>query len=102
MAEYKQALALKPDHAGAHINLGNALLAAGRASEAIAEYEAALRARLDTADVHYNLGVALEHAGRTLEALAQYEEALRMNPGFTEARNGIARLRTSQRASDVY
>src|SRR5271166_5964004 len=42
IAQYEDALRLKPDYAEAHNNLGNALANTGRTSEAIAQYEAAL------------------------------------------------------------
>ena len=42
MAQYQRALALKPDFAEAHNNLGNALQEQGKADEAVAHYRRAL------------------------------------------------------------
>jgi tetratricopeptide (TPR) repeat protein len=43
IVQYQQALQLKPDYAGAHNNLGNALLQKGRVEEAIVQYQQALQ-----------------------------------------------------------
>jgi tetratricopeptide (TPR) repeat protein len=41
--QFHEALRLNPSNAGAHANLGLALLASGKAQESISEFEAALR-----------------------------------------------------------
>jgi Flp pilus assembly protein TadD len=43
VAQYQEALQLKPDMAQAHVNLGNALLQKGNVVEAIAHFQQALR-----------------------------------------------------------
>jgi tetratricopeptide (TPR) repeat protein len=80
IAQYEEALRLKPDFAEVHNNLGNALEAEGRLNEAIAQYEEALRLKPDYPEAHNNLGVALGAEGRLNDAIAQYEEALRLKP----------------------
>ena len=80
IAQYEEALRLKPDDAEAHYNLGSALAKTGRTSEAIAQFEEALRLTPAFAEAHYNLGMALAKTGRTSEAIAQFEEALRLKP----------------------
>ncbi len=47
MAAYRTALALKPDYAEAHNNLGNALKDLGRLEEAVATYHKALALKPD-------------------------------------------------------
>ena len=42
IASYRRALAIKPDYAKAHYNLGNALKDLGRTDEAVACYERAV------------------------------------------------------------
>ena len=60
----QQALALRPDFAEAHYNLGNVLLKQGRLDEATARYEHALTLRPDYSDAHYNLGFILREQGQ--------------------------------------
>ena len=89
IAQYEQALRIKPDFPEAHNNLGIALTRSGRIPEAIAQYEQALRITPDFAEAHYNLGLALAQAGRIPEAIAQYEQALRIEPDFAAAHNNL-------------
>ena len=86
MAQYEQALRLKPDFAAAHYNLGVGLARTGRLQEAIGHYEDALRINPDYAEAHYNLGVALIRLGRAQEAIGHWEQAVRIRPDFVEAR----------------
>jgi tetratricopeptide (TPR) repeat protein len=88
-AALREAIRLKPDDAGAHNNLGNALNNQGKLPEAIAEYRAAIRIRPDLATVHNNLGYALRGQGKLDEAIAEYREAIRLRPDFAEAHGNL-------------
>ncbi len=59
IAEYKEAIRLKPDDALAHNNLGIALAQQGQYAAAIAEFKEAIRLKPDDALAHNNLGLAL-------------------------------------------
>ena len=59
IAAYNRAIALKPDYAEAHNNLGIALKDQGRLDEAIAAYHRAIALKPDHAEAHNNLGIAL-------------------------------------------
>lgn len=76
----RQALALWPDYAEAHLCLGNALLDLGRATEAEKSYREALRIEPGYAEAHTNLGAALRLLGRVNEAEASVREALKLEP----------------------
>jgi tetratricopeptide (TPR) repeat protein len=90
-AEYRAALALWPDFAEAHLNLGSWLASNGRATDAIAHYDAALRLRPDYAEAHYNLGsLLMDVPGQSAEAIRHFDEALRLRPGYVEAHNNLA------------
>ena len=90
MAQYREALRLKPDLDRAHINLGNILMRQERAAEAVDEFEAALRQKGDSAPAHNNLGnVLLKMPGREAEGMAHIEEALRLKPDYPEAHNNL-------------
>lgn len=72
-----------------HNNLGNALMALGRAAEAEAAYRRALARKSDHADAHYNLGLALQAQDRLEEAVASYRRALELRPGHAESYNNL-------------
>jgi tetratricopeptide (TPR) repeat protein len=82
-------LAARPDDAGLHFALGEALLREGRASEA----EAGLRqaADLDPTDwsSRFGLGTALYQQGHTGEALASWRAALQLDPANFTVRKQI-------------
>jgi tetratricopeptide (TPR) repeat protein len=78
IADYREALRLKPDYAIAHSNLGSALHHKGQLDEAIAELREALRLNKNLAEAHNSLGVAVRDKGQLDEAIAEYQEALRL------------------------
>jgi tetratricopeptide (TPR) repeat protein len=70
----------------------DALLSAGRPTEAEKAYRALLVKNPDLEEVHFNLGFLLSRAGRTNEAIHHYEEALRVLPDYAEAHNNLGNL----------
>ena len=52
----RKAIALKPDFAEAHYNLGNTLQQLGRLDDAEANYRRAIALKPDIAEAHNNLG----------------------------------------------
>jgi tetratricopeptide (TPR) repeat protein len=89
---YRRAIAIDPDHADAHVNLGRLLHESGDAAAAEPHYRAALETRPDDAIAAFDLGVALEDLGRPREALAAYEEAVRFDPENADAHFNAAAL----------
>ncbi|HXU29831.1 MAG TPA: tetratricopeptide repeat protein [Thermoanaerobaculia bacterium] len=87
---YERALALSPDHADAHLNLGRLRHEAGKPEEAERHYRAALAASPDNATAAFDLGVALEDLGRLEEAAASYYAALEADPGYADAHWNLA------------
>ena len=86
---YRQILAIQPNHAYAHNNLGVALKDMGKRDEAIACYRRALQLRPDYAEAHSNLGLALRDRGKLDEAVASCRRALKLKPDFPEAHNNL-------------
>lgn len=86
----RAALAVNPNVAEAHSNLGNALKEQQRFEEALESYRAALALHAGDADTHYNCGIALQALRRHEEALASYDRALALNPGDEQAWNNRA------------
>ena len=99
-ASYCQALALAPDLAAAHYNLGNVLYALGKLDEADASYRRALALQPDLAAAHNNLGGLLLARGRMDEALASYRAALALQPDYAEALNNLGAALCRQGALD--
>ncbi len=84
-----KAIALKPDYAEAHSNLGNALNDQGRLEEAVVVYRRALELKPDLAEAHSNLGNALKDQGKADEAVAAYRKALELKPDYAEAHSNL-------------
>jgi tetratricopeptide (TPR) repeat protein len=89
---YRRALGLAPDHAGALVNLGRLLHAAGAPGAAEAHYRRALEAHPQDATAAFNLGVVLGDQGRLDEAIQAYEQAARVDPGSADAHYNAALL----------
>ena len=89
IAEYTEAIRIRPDYPEAHNNLGPALAQKGRVDEAIVEFNQAIRLRPNYADAHNNLGVALASQGKFDAAIAEYTEALRLDPDHPHARANL-------------
>ncbi|HWR98929.1 MAG TPA: tetratricopeptide repeat protein [Candidatus Methanoperedens sp.] len=82
---YREAIAINPGYATAHLNLANTLRESRREAEARDEFLEALRLAPTSADVHRGdggllLAGALAALGRDAEAIPLYREALRENP----------------------
>jgi tetratricopeptide (TPR) repeat protein len=83
--------ALSCEHyADQRYRLGNVLMAAGRAPEAITQYKRALAANPMLAGAAGNLGAAFLRAGRVPEAIASDERALRLAPHSARAHYNLA------------
>ena len=80
-----KALAINPDFAEAHNNLGNAFTELGKLDEAVASCHKALAIKPDLAEAHNNLGTALKELGKLDEAVTSYRKALAINHDFVEA-----------------
>jgi serine/threonine protein kinase/Flp pilus assembly protein TadD len=86
---FTAALAIRPQSAGAHLNLGAALLEKGDIDGAIAECRLAIQFQDDYADAYMGLGNAL-HAKRDFDgAAAEYRTALSLRPDHHKARNNL-------------
>ena len=86
---FERAIAIKPDYAEAHNQLGNTLQALTRYDEAIQRFEIALAIKPDFAGAHYNLGNALLGLGRLIDAVACYRKALSLKPDYAEAHSNM-------------
>jgi tetratricopeptide (TPR) repeat protein len=103
---WQDTTARRPENPRAHNNLGLALSAAGRTSEAIAAFERAIALQPNHAFAHFNLGTALLIQQRFTEAVGHFESALAADPAYVSARlnlgRGLAQLGRKRDAIEQY
>jgi protein O-GlcNAc transferase len=87
IAAFREALALEPNLAEAHHQLGNALKSLRRYAEAAASLRAAALLAPENAAVWLNLGVACLEQGWSEEAVARFRRAVELEPFRPDARN---------------
>ena len=82
---YDMAIAIKPDYAKAHYNLGGAYHELSKFDESIKSYESSLEFDPNYAETYNNLGSVLKECGQIKGAINSYEKALLINPEYIEA-----------------
>ena len=87
---YNKSLAIKPDHAEAYYNMGNAIKVQGKLEEAIKAYNKALAIKPDYAEAHHNMGVTLQEQGKLEEAIEAYNKSLAIKPDYAEAHHNMS------------
>ena len=85
----QKAIALSPQDAEAHYNLGVTLQELERLDEAEASYKRAIALKPDYALAHSNLGVTLRELGRLDEAEASYKQAIALKPDYSLAHSNL-------------
>ncbi len=80
VAQFTEAVGIRPDDPNANNALGAVLLAGGQVDDAIPHLSKALKIRPDYFDAHYNLGNALAAQGNFEGALSHFRAAVRLNP----------------------
>ncbi|MGH6968315.1 MAG: tetratricopeptide repeat protein, partial [Stellaceae bacterium] len=86
---FRRAIAIEPNLAVAHFNLGNALLAQSDAA-AIDAYRRAIEHKPDLADAHMNLGIVLRRQGQPQAAVACFRRAIELRPDHAAAYDNLA------------
>ncbi|HJZ97832.1 MAG TPA: tetratricopeptide repeat protein, partial [Candidatus Solibacter sp.] len=80
----------------AHNQLGLAMAAEGKVTEAISEFRTAIALAPAYDEPHSNLGVAFGEQGRMGEAAVEFGEAIRLNPKYAEAYNNLGTVLVKQ------
>jgi len=86
---FQKVVALMPQDAEAHFNLGVVFKSLGRLDEAVTHYRTALRLNPDYAEAHNSLGNALNELGQHEDAIACFRTAVKIKPHFAMAHNNI-------------
>ena len=89
---YEQAVALEPDFADAHVNLGRLHHLARELGRAEVEYREAVRLAPEDPTAHFNLGVLLEDRERREEAVFAYRQAIARDPDHADAHYNLGLL----------
>jgi len=101
VAGWQKALALNPDDAKAHLNLGYVMQQSGQLDQAIEQYRTALKINSSYAAAHTNLGIALATAGKLDEGIDHYEKAISIDPENSEAHGNLCAALLERRQNDV-
>ncbi len=86
VAEYREALRIKPSSAEAHNNLGSTLFNMEQTDAAILEFQRALLLNDKLAAAHNNMGSALLSKGEAAEAVGYFRRAVILKPEMLIAR----------------
>ncbi|MBU5611486.1 tetratricopeptide repeat protein [Geomonas sp. Red51] len=89
---YRLAIALHPDYAAPHYNMGNSLYTLGRFAEAVDCYRRALAVDPTLAQGWHNLALALKEQGDLEAALHALKRAVSVAPDYLEARHNLGEL----------
>jgi tetratricopeptide (TPR) repeat protein len=87
---YTKALAISPDYADAHNNIGIALKDQGKLEEAIEALNKALAIKPDYAEAYNNMGIVLKDQGKLKEAIEAYNKALAIKPDYAKAHRHLS------------
>ena len=89
IAEFRQAIKLRPDYAQAHNNIGLVLAQSDDDGNAVAEFREAIRISPRYADAHANLGATLIPSDAE-EAITELEKAVALDPASVKAQFNLA------------
>jgi tetratricopeptide (TPR) repeat protein len=92
IAEYREALARKPDLQTVHFAIGNLYWRNNRMEEALPELEAELKLNPRDPHAHYEIGDILFAANKQDAAAKHFEEAIRLAPSMVEAHLVLERI----------
>lgn len=95
-----RAIAVNPNHAGLHNNLGEAYRATLQFEEAEACYRRSVEIEPEFAQAHNSLGIALQEQGRLDDAAASYRRALEIKPHLVEAQSNLGNVFIEQGKRD--
>jgi tetratricopeptide (TPR) repeat protein len=89
-AQFRGALAIWPEYAGAWCGLGSVLLKQGQIDEAIVNYQKAIEFDPSLPEAVNNLGYCYFQKGQIDDAVVQYQNVLKIQPDYAQARNNLA------------
>ncbi len=85
IAEFSEAIRLRPDYADAYSDRGIAYQSKGEYDKAIADYSEAIRLKPDSVNAYINRGHAYNHKGDYDRVIADFNEVIRLDPNQASA-----------------
>jgi len=86
---FEKAVAIKPDFADAHFNLGLMLQELNKLKAAVKSYKVTLALQNNYVKAHNNLGIIYKELGQMRDAVKSYEQAIDLQPDYAEAYNNL-------------
>ena len=91
--QLEKALAINPDYAEAHFDLGRIYALRGDMNRAMAEFSFIFRTEPQYAMYHFELGRIFESMKAIDRAKKEYNRALQLNPNMTKAEEALKKLK---------
>ena len=104
LPHFQKAVQLRPNDAGAHLNLAGDLALNDRTRDAIPEYEIAIPLVSDPnmrVGAYATLGRLYSQVGNYAKARASYQAALQIDPQRSDAKQGLAKVELSDAMRNV-
>jgi tetratricopeptide (TPR) repeat protein len=89
----KKALQIDPEYADARFDLGRVYAQKGDMKKALGEFGAIFATEPKYAFYHYEVGRIFESAKANDNAKKEYQRALQLDPGFTQAKEALEKLK---------
>ena len=86
---FQRAIAIQPNDAETHFNMGNAFKDFGKLDEAVGAYETASSLKPDYAEVYCNMGSVLKEQGKLNDAIKSLSKAISIKPNYPDAYNAM-------------
>lgn len=90
--QLKMSLAVRPNDAATHNNLGVYLRDLGQIEDSILHYLEAIRLQPNYPEAHNNLGNGYRDSGKLQEAELSFRRALQFNPNFAQAHSNLGNV----------
>lgn len=93
---YAVATTLNPDYLEAIVNLGVLYSMQGKHEASIKQFQTALILKPENPNFHFNLAKAYFYNGKIDESIRHFQNAIKLNPRFSEARNMLESIYSSE------
>ncbi|MDZ7991789.1 MAG: tetratricopeptide repeat protein [Nostoc sp. EfeVER01] len=96
IADYNQAIKLKPDFVEAYNNRGNTYAKQGNYTQAFTDYNKAINLNPNLAEAYNGRGIVYRNQGKYTQALVDFNKAIELKPNNAEAYTGRGNVYVAQ------